>query len=54
MDYYKLIFLEYKDSHVSCSSHLYKLIGKLAEKVDYHKIYRDIINYQIEKYGSVL
>lgn len=49
-----LIFQLFKDKPLGCSKRFKENISKKFDNIDYTRVYRKIINYQIETYGSEL
>ena len=54
MDYEEYIFQKYKDRVIKGRKHFINEINSKFRGVDGEKIHREIINYQIKKYGSQL
>lgn len=54
MDKEELLFKMFKDEKFKNTESLRSKIGSLKDTVDFTKLYKRIINYQIDKYGEQL
>jgi hypothetical protein len=54
MDKEELLFKMFKDEKFKNTESLKSKIGSLKDNIDFTKLYKRIINYQIDKYGEQL